>query len=103
MVLAAPATAQQAQPLTTRGGGGAVAAGAKDFDMGPPTTPEVVEKAVAMIEKPLPAGPFAATWDSLAKHYTVPTWFTEARFGLFLHFGVYSVPAYHNEWYEKHM
>ena len=43
------------------------------------------------------------TWDSLKEHYEVPQWFIDAKFGLFMHWGLYSVPAYHNEWYEKHM
>lgn len=75
------------------------------FDMAPETRLEVVEAAVATISAklPLPPGPVAPTWDSLRAHYTVPTWFYEAKFGLMLHWGVYAVPAHHNEWYEKHM
>ena len=33
----------------------------------------------------------------------MPQWFNEAKFGITMHWGLYSVPAYHNEWYEKHM
>ncbi len=73
------------------------------YDMAPETRLEVVEAAVAKIKTPLPPGPFAPTWDSLKENYHVPAWFYEAKFGLFMHWGVYSVPAHHNEWYEKHM
>jgi alpha-L-fucosidase len=31
--------------------------------------------------------------------YEVPEWFRDAKFGIFIHYGVYSVPAYGDEWY----
>ena len=71
--------------------------------MGPPATPTIVAAALAAVTNPLPAGPFQPNWDSLRKHYRTPAWFEPARFGIFLHWGIYSVPAHHNEWYEKHM
>jgi alpha-L-fucosidase len=46
--------------------------------------------------------PFHATWDSLAQ-YRTPDWFRDAKFGIFLHWGVYSVPAFGNEWYSRNM
>lgn len=46
--------------------------------------------------------PFHADWDSLAQ-YRTPEWFRDAKFGIFLHWGVYSVPAYANEWYSRNM
>jgi alpha-L-fucosidase len=82
-----------------RGGGGE----ARGFGMGPACTPEIVAAADAAVNQPMPAGPFQPTWDSVKAGYKVPQWFVEAKFGLFLHWGVYAVPAYHNEWYEKHM
>lgn len=36
-------------------------------------------------------------------HKEVPTWFRDAKFGLFFHWGPYSVPAYQNEWYSRNM
>jgi alpha-L-fucosidase len=47
-------------------------------------------------------GPFRDDWNSLAK-YKVPTWYQDAKFGIFIHWGVYSVPAFGNEWYPRHM
>ena len=76
---------------------------ANDFDMAPETTLAVVNAAVAMIPTTISPGPFAPTWDSLKENYKVPQWFIGAKFGLFMHWGLYSVPAHHNEWYEKHM
>jgi alpha-L-fucosidase len=71
--------------------------------MGPPASPEIVESALKGIDKPLPPGPFAPTWASIADHYTQPQWFSDAKFGVFIHWGVYSAAAHGNEWYEKHM
>ena len=31
--------------------------------------------------------------------YSVPEWFRDAKFGIFIHYGIYSVPAYGDEWY----
>lgn len=73
------------------------------YDMAPETRLEVVEAAVAALPGPLPSGPFQPTWESLRANYRVPAWFVDAKFGLFLHWGLYAVPAHHNEWYEKHM
>lgn len=75
----------------------------RDYDMAPETNLAVVEAAVAQIATPIPPGPFQPTWESLRENYRVPAWFNEAKFGLFLHWGPYAVPAHHNEWYEKHM
>jgi len=48
--------------------------------------------------KPLaPQGPYQPTSESLRAH-KVPQWFEDAKFGIFIHWGVYAVPAYH-EWY----
>ena len=41
---------------------------------------------------------YEPTWESLKKHFT-PEWFKNAKFGIYFHWGVYSVPAYDNEWY----
>ncbi len=75
----------------------------KGFDMAPETNLAVVEAAVRGIPVPMAKGEIQPSWDSLKAHYKVPAWFAEARFGIFMHWGLYTVPAYHNEWYEKHM
>ncbi len=41
-------------------------------------------------------------WTSLAQ-YRTPDWFRDAKFGVFIHWGVYSVPAFGNEWYSRNM
>jgi len=47
-------------------------------------------------------GPFQATWASL-EHYKVPEWYLNAKFGIFVHWGAYSVPGFGNEWYPRNM
>jgi len=39
------------------------------------------------------AQPYQPTWDSIDSRPT-PPWFQDAKFGIFIHWGVYSVPAY---------
>ena len=45
---------------------------------------------------------FQPTWESLQK-YETPDWFRDAKFGIFIHWGVYSVPAFGSEWYPREM
>jgi alpha-L-fucosidase len=61
-----------------------------------------VEKQLARVAAGEKTGPFQPNWDSLAA-YRVPEWFRDAKFGIFLHWGVYSVPAFGNEWYPRNM
>lgn len=106
LVLAVLALTGTASARTTAGDAANSMAGGGNspgYDMAPETRPEVVEAAVAQIPTALPRGPFQPTWESLKADYKVPDWFYEAKFGLFLHWGLYDVPAHHNEWYEKHM
>ncbi|MCD0472363.1 alpha-L-fucosidase [Flavobacterium sp. JAS] len=46
---------------------------------------------------------YTEDWESLGKHTATPEWFRDAKFGIYFHWGVYSVPAYHNEWYPRNM
>ncbi len=45
---------------------------------------------------------YQATWQSLSK-YECPEWYRDAKFGIFIHWGVYSVPAFGSEWYPRQM
>jgi alpha-L-fucosidase len=47
-------------------------------------------------------GKYEASWKSLTKH-PIPEWLIDAKFGIYAHWGIYSVPAYGNEWYGKSM
>jgi alpha-L-fucosidase len=47
-------------------------------------------------------GPFLPSWESLKDH-RVPDWYMDGKFGIFIHWGVYSVPAFGSEWYPRQM
>ncbi len=93
------ALSQAANPSDDIGEGG----NTMDFDMAPETTLAVVNEALKQVKVPLAPGPFKPDWESLRQNYTVPPWFVGAKFGIFSHFGIFSVPAHGGEWYEKYM
>ena len=47
-------------------------------------------------------GPYRPDWESLQK-YEAPDWYRDAKFGIFIHWGAYSVPAFGSEWYPRMM
>ncbi len=47
-------------------------------------------------------GTYRADWQSL-QTYQVPEWYKDAKFGIFIHWGVYAVPAFGSEWYPRQM
>ncbi|MBC9032010.1 alpha-L-fucosidase [Sphingomonas sp. JC676] len=61
-----------------------------------------VDKKLGEVQAGIAKGPFKANWDSL-RAYRTPEWFRDAKFGIFIHWGVYSVPAFANEWYSRNM
>lgn len=63
----------------------------------------LVFPAVLSIPPAMAEGPYEANWESLSKH-EIPGWFQDAKFGIFIHWGVYSVPSWaprgmYAEWY----
>lgn len=65
-------------------------------------TPEAEKAYLAKINQVVETGPFRADWETLAQ-MTVPDWFSGAKFGIFIHWGLYSVAAHSNEWYSRNM
>jgi len=61
-----------------------------------------VAEAVRRVDAVVARGPFAPQWSSLEK-FQVPAWYLDGKFGIFIHWGVYSVPAFGNEWYPRNM
>jgi alpha-L-fucosidase len=47
-------------------------------------------------------GPFQPNWASL-RNFRVPDWYVSGKFGIFIHWGVFSVPAFSSEWYARKM
>lgn len=54
------------------------------------------------IEKVIREGAYQDNWESLS-HRKIAPWYEAAKFGIFIHWGVYSVPAFGNEWYPRNM
>lgn len=54
------------------------------------------------VEKVIAQGPYQPEWESLCEH-PVPAWYQKNKFGIFIHWGVYSVPAFGNEWYARNV
>ncbi|HNW51151.1 MAG TPA: alpha-L-fucosidase [Prolixibacteraceae bacterium] len=46
---------------------------------------------------------YEPSFQSLEQANPAPEWFKDAKFGIYFHWGVYSVPAYSNEWYPRNM
>lgn len=44
---------------------------------------------------------YTATWESLDSR-PLPQWYEQAKFGIFIHWGVYSVPSFQSEWFWWH-
>jgi len=57
---------------------------------------------VQTVDRQASSGPFRPDWATLQK-YRAPAWYENAKFGIFIHWGLYSVPAFANEWYSRNM
>ncbi len=54
------------------------------------------------IREVIEKGPYRDDWTSLTD-FIMPSWYEKAKFGIFVHWGLYSVPAFNNEWYSRNM
>ena len=62
------------------------------------TTQEYLKQIDEVNEK----GTYKPNWASLS-HHKVPDWYRRDKLGVFIHWGIYSVPAYGSEWYSRGM
>jgi alpha-L-fucosidase len=58
---------------------------------------------LAVSEPVMPKVRYEPTLESLSQHDPAPEWFRDAKYGIYFHWGVYSVPAFGNEWYPCNM
>jgi alpha-L-fucosidase len=65
----------------------------KDYDM---------QEKIGEIEEVIRKGPYKDDWASLSS-YRVPEWYEKLRFGIFIHYGLFTVPAFDTEWYPRMM
>lgn len=61
-----------------------------------------VKEKLQEIDQVIAKGPYQDNWESLSQ-YEIPKWYRDAKFGIFIHWGVYSVPAFSSEWYPRNM
>jgi len=52
----------------------------------------------APVADPPQATRYEPNWDSLDAR-PLPAWYDEAKFGIFIHWGVFSVPSFKSEWF----
>ena len=60
------------------------------------------QQYLQQIDTVIANGKYKADWATLAPH-KVPDWYKYDKLGVFIHWGVYSVPAFGNEWYPRGM
>lgn len=61
-----------------------------------------LSRRLADIDSVIANGPYKDTWASLSQ-YRVPEWYQDLKFGIFIHWGIFSAPAFDNEWYSRNM
>ena len=64
--------------------------------------PNKEQELLQTVDQVIAEGPYKPEWDSLMEA-PVPDWFRRQRLGIFIHWGIYSVPANSNEWYSRNM
>lgn len=60
------------------------------------------EEYLKHVNNVIAEGPYSDSWASLTD-FTIPDWFKNAKFGIFIHWGIFSVPAFATEWYSRMM
>ncbi len=61
-----------------------------------------LREQLGQVDASIASGRFKDDWESL-RQFRYPEWFRDAKFGIFIHWGPYSVPAFANEWYSRNM
>ena len=65
-------------------------------------TPDLIAAALKDVPA-VPPGPFEESWQSIGQNYRDPDWFRDGKFGIMMHWGIYSVQAHASEWYVRYM
>lgn len=68
-----------------------------------PTPPRVTIKLSNDRAAAIPKGPYQPSWESMKENFKTPEWLMDAKFGIFIHYGPYTVAAHASEWYSRHM
>jgi alpha-L-fucosidase len=68
-----------------------------------PVPQATINASLKEIEAVAKRGPCQPTWESITNLFQTPQWYRDAKFGLFIHWGAYAVPAFGSEWYPRNM
>jgi alpha-L-fucosidase len=68
-----------------------------------PLDEAAIADRLAEIDAVVARGRFEPNWESIIAGFHTPQWYRDAKFGLFIHWGAYSVPAFGSEWYPRNM
>jgi len=60
------------------------------------------DSLIAEAERQSHEGPYRPDWETL-RNLEIPQWYKDAKFGIFITWGVYAVPGAVNEWYPRNM
>ncbi|MCL2370391.1 MAG: alpha-L-fucosidase [Firmicutes bacterium] len=63
---------------------------------------EIVKNILDRVDKVNASAKYKADFETMA-NIDVPKWYSDAKFGIFVHYGPYSMPAFNNEWYSRNM
>ncbi len=61
------------------------------------------KEEILSVTSPKGTNVYQDNWENIGSNYQCPEWFKDAKFGIFIHWGVYAVPAFGNEWYPRNM
>lgn len=61
-----------------------------------------VKEYLKQIDSVIENGRYKDNWQSLSFHKT-PDWYYNGKLGIFIHWGIYSVPGFGSEWYSRSM
>ena len=59
---------------------------------------EIAVLLLAFVSTSLVSAKYTPNWDSLDAR-PLPSWYDEVKFGIFIHWGVFSVPSFRSEWF----
>ncbi|MEG2413322.1 MAG: alpha-L-fucosidase [Clostridia bacterium] len=63
---------------------------------------KTIKEYLDIVDEVISNGKFKDDWQSLSA-FEMPKWYQKGRFGLFIHWGCYSLPATESEWYPRLM
>ncbi|KAA6301496.1 MAG: hypothetical protein EZS26_002370 [Candidatus Ordinivivax streblomastigis] len=67
------------------------------------TNTSIIPIDIESVASPKGTEVFQPNWENIAQNYQFPEWFADAKFGIFIHWGVTTIPAFGLSWYPRFM